>query len=68
MVNELRRDTNGLRNNDHFGALFDTFYERRRGCVFDTNPLGARADYWSAPGASRLRYASPVVRKPWLRW
>lgn len=45
IVNELRRDTNGLRNNDHIGAMFDTFYDRRSGFGFYTNPLGARADY-----------------------
>ncbi len=45
IVNELRRDTNGLRQNDHFGAMFDTFYDRRSGFGFYTNPLGARADY-----------------------
>jgi hypothetical protein len=45
IVNELRRDTNGLRQNDHFGVMFDTFYDRRNGFMFYTNPLGARADY-----------------------
>ncbi len=45
IANELRRDTNGLRNNDHIGAMFDTFYDRRSGFGFYTNPLGARADY-----------------------
>jgi len=45
IVNELRRDTNGLRQNDHFGVSFDTFYDRRSGFLFYTNPLGARADY-----------------------
>ncbi len=45
VVNELRRDTNGLRNNEHIGVLFDTFYDRRSGFAFYTNPLGARADY-----------------------
>src|SRR5687768_12111866 len=45
IVNELRRDTNGLRNNDHIGVMFDTFYDRRNGFMFYTNPLGARADY-----------------------
>jgi hypothetical protein len=44
-VNELRRDTGGLRNNDHIGVLFDTFFDRRSGFAFYTNPLGARADY-----------------------
>ena len=45
VVNELRRDTGGLRNNEHIGMLFDTFYDRRSGFAFYTNPLGARADY-----------------------
>ena len=43
--NELRRDTNQLRNNDHIGVMFDTFYDRRSGFMFYTNPLGALADY-----------------------
>ena len=45
IVNELRRDTNQLRQNDHFGVMFDTFYDRRSGFLFYTNPLGALADY-----------------------
>jgi hypothetical protein len=45
IANELRRDTNQLRQNDHFGVMFDTFYDRRSGFMFYTNPLGALADY-----------------------
>lgn len=45
VINELRRDTNGLRNNEHFGVMFDTYYDRRSGFAFYTNALGARADY-----------------------
>ncbi|HYN06230.1 MAG TPA: DUF5916 domain-containing protein [Vicinamibacterales bacterium] len=45
IVNELKRDTAGLRQNDHFGVMFDTFYDRRNGFMFYANPLGARADY-----------------------
>ena len=45
IANELRRDTNQLRQNDHFGIMFDTFYDRRSGFAFYANPLGARADY-----------------------
>src|SRR5438874_127517 len=44
-ANELRRDTNQLRQNDTFGVMFDTFYDRRSGFMFYTNPLGALADY-----------------------
>lgn len=45
VVNELRRDTGGLRNNEHIGVMFDTFHDRRSGFAFYSNPLGARADY-----------------------
>jgi hypothetical protein len=45
IINELRRDTNGLRQNDHIGVMFDTFHDRRSGFGFYSNALGARADY-----------------------
>ena len=44
VANEMRRDTSQLRQNDTFTAFFDTFYDRRNGFNFYTNPLGARAD------------------------
>ena len=44
VANEMRRDTNQLRNNDTFSVSFDTFYDRRNAANFYTNPLGARAD------------------------
>jgi Domain of unknown function (DUF5916) len=44
VANEYRRDTNQLRQNDTFGVVLDTFYDRRNGFLFYTNPLGARAD------------------------
>ena len=40
IANELRRDTNQLRQNDMFGVLLDTFHDRRNGYNFYTNPLG----------------------------
>ncbi len=45
VANELRRDTNQLRQNDTFGVMFDTFYDRRNGVMFYTNPLGALAEF-----------------------
>ena len=45
IANELRRDTNQMRNNDHFGVAFDTFYDRRSGYMFYANPIGGFADY-----------------------
>ena len=46
IANEMRRDTNGLRENDFFGAIFDTFKDRRNGFNFYANMLGARNDQW----------------------
>jgi len=46
IVNEMRRDTQGLRQNDFFGALFDTFHDGRNGFNFYANMLGARNDQW----------------------
>ena len=45
LANELRRDAAGLRNNENFGVMFDTYYDRRSASMFYTNPLGGRADY-----------------------
>ena len=45
VANELRRDTQQLRQNDTFGVMFDTFYDRRNGVMFYTNPLGALAEF-----------------------
>ena len=44
VANEMRRDHAQLRENDNFAAFFDTFYDRRNGYNFHTNPLGARTD------------------------
>ena len=45
VANDMRRDTPQLRQNDTFAVIFDTFYDRRNGVAFYTNPLGARADF-----------------------
>ena len=45
IANEMRRDTNQMRNNDHFGVGFDTFYDRRSGFMFYANPIGGFSDY-----------------------
>ena len=44
IANEMRRDTRQFRQNDTITAFFDTFYDRRNGFNFSTNPLGARSD------------------------
>ena len=45
VANEMRRDTSQLRDNDGFWVVFDTFYDRRNGVTFYTNPLGAIGDH-----------------------
>ena len=45
VMNEMRRDTAQLRQNETFGVMLDTFHDRRNGLIFYANPLGARADF-----------------------
>jgi Domain of unknown function (DUF5916)/Carbohydrate family 9 binding domain-like len=44
VANEMRRDTNQLRQNDTFAVLFDTFHDRRNGYIFYANAIGGFAD------------------------
>ena len=54
VANELRRDTNQLRQNDTFGVILDTFYDRRNGYLFLHEPARARADQASPTKATRI--------------
>jgi hypothetical protein len=42
IANEMRRDR--VSQGDHFGVMFDTFFDRRNAYVFMTTPYGALAD------------------------
>ena len=44
VANEMRRDTNQLRQNDTFSVLFDTYHDRRNAYLFYANPIGGFAD------------------------
>jgi hypothetical protein len=44
IVNELRRDSNNIRQGDSVGFSIDTFHDRRNAFQFETNALGARSD------------------------
>ena len=44
VANEMRRDTNQLRQNDTFGVLLDTFHDKRNGYIFYANAIGGLAD------------------------
>ena len=44
VVNEMRRDGVLVAQNESFSITFDTFYDRRNGFYFSTNPAGAVRD------------------------
>jgi hypothetical protein len=44
VMSDLQRDSMNLYNNDHFGVLFDTFYDRRNGYYFYANAQGGMQD------------------------
>ena len=44
MAGEMRRDHMSIGWNDSFQVIIDTFYDRRNGFLFHTNPLGALYD------------------------
>ena len=44
VVNEMRRDSNNLSQNEGVGILLDTYYDRRNGLFFTVSPIGGRAD------------------------
>ena len=45
VATELRRDSNNVwSSDDNFTVALDTFYDRRNGVFFQTNPLGALRD------------------------
>jgi hypothetical protein len=44
IVNEMRRDSGNLTQNEHFGFALDTFYDRRNSVNFIFNPIGGRQD------------------------
>ncbi len=44
IINEMRRDNFNIFQNESLTLVFDTFYDRRNGFFFQTNPLGALRD------------------------
>jgi hypothetical protein len=44
IVNEMRRDSLNIVQNENFAFAFDTFFDRRNSVVFNVNPLGGRMD------------------------
>jgi hypothetical protein len=44
IANEMRRDGQGTNDNESFGVVFDTFYDRRNGFLFQTTLAGGLFD------------------------
>jgi hypothetical protein len=44
VASELRRDNGNVVRGDNISVVFDTFYDRRNGFFFQTNPLGVIRD------------------------
>lgn len=44
VANEMRRDNFNIFLNDNFAVVLDTFYDRRNGFLFHTNPVGGLFD------------------------
>ncbi len=44
VANEMRRDSYWMYGNDTLAVMLDTFYDRRNGFIFMTNPLGGLFD------------------------
>ena len=45
VANEMRRDSQQLRQNDHIAIFFDTFYDRRNALAFSATPIGGFSDF-----------------------
>ncbi|MDP6579424.1 MAG: DUF5916 domain-containing protein, partial [Vicinamibacterales bacterium] len=44
IANEMRRDNQGIYQNENFAVVLDTYYDRRNGYLFHVNPLGGMFD------------------------
>lgn len=44
VTSDMRRDASNLYNNDHFGVMLDTFYDKRNGYIFYANAQGGMSD------------------------
>jgi hypothetical protein len=44
VVNEMRRDSSSIWQNENFMFAFDSFYDRRNSAMFQFNPIGGRMD------------------------
>jgi hypothetical protein len=57
-ANELRRDSNGISQNDNFGVVLDTFLDRRTAYYFQTTPVGALRDASVTDGVNNANWST----------
>jgi hypothetical protein len=55
-ANELRRDNNGIFENDNFGVALDTFHDLRSAYYFQTNAIGALRDASVTEGVNNANW------------
>ena len=60
LLNEMRRDSSYVLQNDGIGFSFDTFYDRRSSVVFDVTPIGGRMDGQVDNDGSYSREWNPI--------
>jgi hypothetical protein len=57
-ANELRRDSNGIFQNDNFGIVLDTFHDQRNAYYFQTNAIGALRDAAVTEGVNNSNWST----------
>ena len=57
-ANELRRDSNGIFQNDNFGIVLDTFLDRRNAFYFQTNAVGGMRDAAVTDGGNNSNWST----------
>ena len=58
VANDLRRDGNGISQNDNFGVVLDTFLDRRSAYYFQTTPIGAMRDAAVTDGVNNSNWST----------
>ncbi|MDA0328469.1 MAG: DUF5916 domain-containing protein [Gemmatimonadetes bacterium] len=60
IANEMRRDSEQIRQNDNFGVFLDTYYDRRTAVAFYGNAIGGVSDFQINSGGGVNRDWNPV--------
>ena len=58
ILNDMRRDGDDIWTNENFTVVLDTFYDRRNGFYFQTNPIGGVYDAYVTDGGENKDWSS----------